>query len=107
MPPIIDLGEIVISHPFFSLFNFLYQIKKHHGLTEEDEAFIQIKNSCLKPFMNFESKERVSDAFSMAKKLWIVYWILAHYRLILACGKEQIMPVLRGLSLSFRELMAR
>jgi len=29
---IIDLGEIAISHPFFSLLNCLRQIKKHHGL---------------------------------------------------------------------------
>ena len=28
---IIDLGEIVISHPFFSLLNCLQQIKKHHA----------------------------------------------------------------------------
>ncbi len=104
---IIDLGEIVISHPFFSLLNFLYQMKKHHALTEEDEAFIKIKNTCLTPFMNFESKENVSDAFSTAKRLWIIYWILANYRLMLACDKEKILSVLRGrLSHSFRELKA-
>ena len=37
---IIDLGEVVISHPFFSLLNFLYQMKKHHGLSEKDDLYI-------------------------------------------------------------------
>jgi hypothetical protein len=45
---IIDLGEIAISHPFFSLINFLYIIKKHHSLNEDDEAYIQIQSAALK-----------------------------------------------------------
>jgi aminoglycoside phosphotransferase (APT) family kinase protein len=30
----IDLGEIAITHPFFSLLNFLYQAIIHHGVEE-------------------------------------------------------------------------
>jgi len=103
----IDLGEIVISHPFFSLLNYLFQIKKHHRLTEADDEYIQIKNACLARYMNFESKENLLDAFSTAQKLWVVYWILAQHRLILACDNEKIMSFKHGkLSSSFRELMA-
>ena len=36
---IIDLGEIVIAHPFFALVNCLQQIKKHHGLTENNKPY--------------------------------------------------------------------
>jgi len=54
----IDLGEISISHPFFSLLNGLQQIRKHHALTEDDERYLRIQEACFKNYMNFESKKR-------------------------------------------------
>ncbi|WP_133129001.1 phosphotransferase [Legionella nagasakiensis] len=104
---IIDLGELVISHPFFSLLNFLHIIKKHHALKEEDDAYIKIKSAGLSRYLHFESKGNLSAAFSTAQDLWFVYGILAHYRLMLACGKEKIMSWQQGkLSDLFRGFMA-
>ena len=37
----IDLGEIVITHPFVSLWNFLEQMIKHHGVTQKDDIYQQ------------------------------------------------------------------
>jgi len=82
----IDLGEIAISHPFFSLLNMLLQIKKHHGLTEEDDAYQRIRNVCLQ---NFKSKGNSSDALMDVNKLFPIYGALAGYRLINACGKSK------------------
>ena len=87
----IDLGEIVISHPFFSLVNCLQQIKKHHGLTVADEPYSRIMEACLKNYMNAASKKQVLDAFEIAEILWFVYWSLANYRLRLACDKARLM----------------
>lgn len=87
---IIDLGEIVISHPFFSLVNFLQQMKKHYGLVEKDKAYQQIFEACLKNFSSFESQQNLLDAFTLAQKLWFVYEALAHYRLMMACDKEKL-----------------
>ncbi|WP_133128622.1 aminoglycoside phosphotransferase family protein [Legionella nagasakiensis] len=104
---IIDLGELVISHPFFSLLNFLHIIKKHHALKEEDKTYVEIKSAGLKPYMMFESEENISGAFLIAQELWFVYGILAHYRLMLACGKKRIMSWQHGkLSSLFRGFMA-
>ena len=104
---IIDLGEIAISHPFFSLINFLHQIKKHHGLRDEDDAYQQIMNACLKSYINDESTKRLLDAFATAKILLFVYGALASYRLMLACGKEKLMAFQSGkFSNELRELMA-
>ena len=104
---IIDLGEIVISHPFFSLINCLQQIRKHHGLTVEDDMYLRIRDVCLKNFMHSDSKEHVLDAFAKAHILWIVYGTLCQYRLMTACGKEKIMSFQPGrLSGSLKELMA-
>lgn len=92
----IDLGEIVISHPFFSLINCLHQAKKHHGLTEENAAYIKIRNACLKNYIGFDSTKNISDAFAIAEILLFVYGALAHYRLMVACGKENLMSFQRG-----------
>ena len=88
---IIDLGEIVISHPFFSLLNFLQQIKKHYKFTDEDYAYLQVMGACFKNYMNFESKQNLLEAFAMANILWFIYEALAHYRLIMACDPAKFM----------------
>jgi hypothetical protein len=102
---IIDLGEIVISHPFFSLPNFLYIIKKHHGIREEDFAYIQIKDASLSNYLPFGTKKELLDALAIAKKIWGVYEALAIYRLMLACGIEKIMALQPGkLKVTLQEL---
>ena len=88
---IIDLGEIVISHPFFSLVNCLHQIKKHHGLTIKDDTYLRIMDACLKNYMNLDSKTHLLEAFEIAQTLWFVYWALANYRLRLACDQTKFM----------------
>lgn len=93
---IIDLGEIVISHPFFSLVNYLQQIKKHHALTEEDDAYLQIMDACFQNYMAVESKKHLSEAFALAQILLFVYGALAAYRLMLACGEKTIMSFQPG-----------
>lgn len=87
---IVDLGEISISHPFFSLLNFLQQMQKHHGLKVESDAYLIIQDACLKNFMAFESKENLLDAFAISRILWTVYGVLAYQRLMLACDKEKL-----------------
>lgn len=104
---IIDLGEIAISHPFFSLLNCLQQIRKHHILREDNNTYLKIKDACFKNYMNFFSKKHLSDAFATAQILWLVYWTLSQYRLMIACGKEKIMLFQRGrLSNSLKEFIA-
>ena len=88
---IIDLGEIVISHPFFSLITCLVQMKGHHGLTDQDVAYQQMLDISLKNYMHIETKERLLEAFALAKTLWLVYGTLANMRLMNACNKNQLM----------------
>lgn len=85
----IDLGEIVISHPFFSLLNCLHQAKKHHGISESDETYFQLMNACLKNHRHFESKNNVLEALAIAKILWFVYAALANDRLMRACDQSK------------------
>ncbi len=92
----IDLGEIAISHPFFSMINFLFQMKKHHLLNEEDQAYKNILETYLNNFTCFASKKLLLEAFEMAGKLWFVYGALAYERLMRACGVENILAFQPG-----------
>jgi hypothetical protein len=86
---IIDLGEIAISHPFFSLINCLHVAKKHHALTDEDDTYRNLLDACLKNYMIFESKIRLLDAFAIARILFFIYGALANHRLMIACNKAR------------------
>lgn len=84
----IDLGEIAISHPFFSLVGCLYQAKKHHALTDADEQ--KLTKACLSAY---ECQEKIIND---VKALWPVYGALATYRLIEACGIEKMLTYQAG-----------
>lgn len=86
---IIDLGEVVISHPFFSLINCLQQAEKHYAMTDEDDAYLQLMDACLKNYMIFESKKHLLDAFALARILFFIYGALGNYRLLIACDKAR------------------
>lgn len=103
----IDLGEIVISHPFFSLINCLQQLEKHYGFKQGDSVYLRIMDACLKNYMNVHSKQHLLDAFKWAEIISWVYEMLAQHRLMMACGKEKIMSLQPGrLSGSMRAFMA-
>jgi len=98
----IDLGEIVISHPFFSLVGCLRQAKLHHSLKEGDDAYRQLLDTCLKNYMTAESEKNISDVFALASLLWFIYESLAQYRLRLACDKAKFLSFQRHGKLSGR-----
>jgi len=103
----IDLGEVVISHPFFSSVGCLRQIKKHHALKDTDDRYLKIMDACLKNYMKFESKDNLSNAFAIAHILWFVYEVCAQYRLMVACGQEKLMSFQHGkMSHALKEFMA-
>src|SRR3990167_3320589 len=83
----IDLGEVVISHPFFSLVGFLWQVKKHHKLTETDYTYQILFDACFKNY--FVSQKQLFDALNTTRILWHVYEALAQDRLRLACDKTE------------------
>lgn len=91
----IDLGEVVISHPFFSLIGCLRQAVFHHGLKEESDAYQQMMDSCLRNYRTVESKERLLEAFAIARILWFVYEAAAQYRLRMACDEAEFLAFQR------------
>jgi RimJ/RimL family protein N-acetyltransferase len=86
----IDLGEIVISHPFFSLLGCLWQARKHHSLAVDSEAYQKLEEACFKRYKYLEKAEILPDAIEAARLLWPIHDALAQYRLITACDKDAI-----------------
>jgi hypothetical protein len=87
---IIDLGEIAITHPFFSLLNCLQQAKKHHALTDKDDVYITLENACLKNFTIYGTKKDLQDAFTIADHLRCLYQVLSYNRLMRACDQANL-----------------
>lgn len=103
----IDLGEIVISHPFLSLLNCLQQVEKHYGHIVDEDTYLRIKEACLKNYKIYASKAGLLEALETARSVSFVYGMLAQYRLMLACGKDKIMSFQPGkLSDSMKEFIA-
>jgi hypothetical protein len=104
---IIDLGEIAISHPFFSLLNGLHQIKKHHAPT--DDAYLRIQDACLNNFLKFESKGNLLKALAVTSQLAPIYWALSCYRLRAACDPSRFIDAFKQQgrpSLALKEFIA-
>ncbi len=76
---IIDWGESVLSHPFFSLISFLLNMMRAHQI--KDQTYNQLRDSYLEHWQAFESRERLLQAFTLAKRLSPIKYCLSFYRL--------------------------
>ena len=75
----IDLGELAISHPFFSLHNFLYTATIHHGVKEMDKTWHQLQDACIENWLESGTKSQLLSAFTLARKLWPIYSACVNY----------------------------
>lgn len=83
---LIDLGEVEITHPFFSLSNALHQIKTHSQLTEQQCELLQ--EETLKPWLRFESFSNLQIIFDLIQQVWLMHHILSIHRIM-----ESVDPV--------------
>lgn len=85
---IIDWGESVLSHPFFSLISFLMNMMHTHQMNEQNKIYSQLRDSYLGHWHAFESQERLLNAFALAKRLSPIKYCLSFYRLTQCPGWE-------------------
>ena len=86
---LIDWGETVLSHPFFSLINCLDHAAYHYGLSDADPAYRALQEAGLAQWLNITSEDNLLACFSLTKKLWPLYRALAFYRCMAACDPEK------------------
>lgn len=76
---IIDLGELAISHPFFSLHNFLYTATIHHSVKEQDLIWHQMLEAGIENWLELWPKDKLLEGYMLSKKLWPIYSACANY----------------------------
>lgn len=77
---LIDLGEVVITHPFFSLHNCLYRAKENFSLSSEQYQQLQIHS--LKPWLAFETEENIFTILALIQQCWSIHAALGELRLL-------------------------
>lgn len=77
---LVDLGEIAVTHPFFSLLNILNQVKEKHALPEEVYQHLQLQ--ALQPWLDFAPPDQLLAAMSLIQQCWPVHRALTEYRLL-------------------------
>lgn len=88
----VDLGESVISHPFFAIRNFLNKISRLYGCGYENESFINITKKILKPYsVYFESEDSCYKDFKRTFYLNQVYSLVYLYRFSKICGRSNLL----------------
>ncbi len=79
---LIDLGELAITHPFFSFPNFMTQATYHHDVQEHDLLYQQLQNTYYENWSSTLTRQQFIDILNLIKKLCPIYSALASYRLM-------------------------
>ena len=86
----IDLGEIVITHPFFSLHNFIIQATRHHGVKEGSPTHDQLLQACWENWLNIATKNQLLEVYSLVKEIWPIYCAFGLYRLMISVDRNAL-----------------
>jgi hypothetical protein len=105
---IIDLGETVITHPFFSLITCLRNATFRYSLKETDKTYLELQEACFDRWLELEVKNNLLNAMLLAKKIWPIYAALGEYRLMISSNAEEFKTLDRRgrLTYSLKEFIA-
>jgi hypothetical protein len=85
---IIDWGETVITHPFFSLSSCLHKTAIRYALPESEKTYIQLREACLENWEGVLSHHSLLEVLRLTNKLRPVYSALGFHRLIVSSHAE-------------------
>ena len=85
---IIDWGESVITHPFFSAITCLQNVVSHYAIKETDAIYLQLRNTCFEPWLALQPSNHLIEVFSLTKQLWPLYTTFSEYRLRVGTNSE-------------------
>lgn len=81
---IIDWGETVITHPFFSLDGCLWNIAHFNGLEQTDLVYRKLQTQCVTPWLDLYDEEKLLKALTITDQLNGVYAALGYNRMYIA-----------------------
>lgn len=82
----IDLGEVVVTYPFFSFLNCLHRAKENFALT--DEQYQSLQQRCFVPWLDIESEENLWEIMTIMQQCWSIHSALGEYRLMSSVNSE-------------------
>jgi len=78
---IIDWGETVISHPFFSLCGFIWNLTYWFKLAQDDEVLIKCRREAIKVWLEYYDEETLMMILNKINQLSPLYAALVYYQL--------------------------
>lgn len=86
---IIDLGETVIAHPFFSLNGCLWNITYFYATKETDLIYKNLQSACVASWANIYDETQLLTILNLANKLQGVFAALAYERIYVATKNQR------------------
>lgn len=77
---IIDLGEVIITHPFFSFLNCLHRAKENFSLS--NDQYQDLQRICFKPWLGLDTQEHLFEILSLIEQCWPIHSVLGELRLM-------------------------
>ena len=77
---LIDLGEVVITHPFFSFVNCLHRATEFLKLSTDQ--YWQLQEACFKNWLSIESSAHLFEIIAIIQQCWSIHAVLGEHRLI-------------------------
>lgn len=90
---LVDLGEVAVTHPFFSLLNILHHVKENCAL--EEDAYQYLQEQALQPWLDYASQDQLLVAMSLMQEFWPIHRALTEYRLITSIESQSAQQLLR------------
>ena len=88
---IIDWGEVVISHPFFSLNGCLWNITYFNDTNKMDTLYSRLQSQCIAPWLDFLDEKQLLEALNIANHLNGIYAALGYEQLYIATSVQSKM----------------
>lgn len=89
---IIDWGETVIAHPFFSLNSCLWNLTYFYNLKEADSLYKLVEKRCIAAWLDWYSESYLLDALQVNRKIHGAFAALGYEQLHIAT-KDQLVSV--------------
>lgn len=86
---IIDWGEAVITHPFFSLCGFLWNMTYFYNMKPEDPQYKVLKLICIEPWLDHYNEEQLIKILNIANKLSGIYAALGYEKMYKATQDQK------------------
>jgi len=81
---IIDWGETVVTHPFFSLNSCLWNLTYFHKLKPSDALYHRLKVKCVEPWLPLYEEKTLLTIFNTSNELLGIYAALTYQRMYAA-----------------------